>query len=237
MKRALAVITARGGSKRIPRKNIRPFLGYPIIKYSIDAARGAGIFDEVMVSSDDDEIIDVARGFGAAVPFRRSAAMSTDLAPTAPVVLEVLGEYRKRGREFDYACCIYPAAPFVTSERLMEAWTLLEETGAESAVPITQFSFPIWRSFKIERGRLVFNWPRNALKRSQDLPPAYHDCGQFYFLRTAPFGEQKRLIMSNTVPIVLPETEVQDIDTEEDWKIAELKYSSLLARSSGPGGR
>jgi len=229
--RALAVITARGGSKRIPRKNIRPFLGQPIIKYSIDAALGAGIFDEVMVSSDDDEILDIARQHGASVPFRRSAETSTDLAPTAPAVLEVIDEYRKRGEEFDYVCCLYPAAPFVTSEKLAQAWRSIQETGADSCVPITRFSFPIWRSFKIEHGRLAFNWPEHALTRSQDLPPAFHDCGQFYFLRTRAFCEQKRLIMSNTVPLVVSETEVQDIDTEEDWTIAEMKYSLSRTRA------
>jgi pseudaminic acid cytidylyltransferase len=231
--RALAVITARGGSRRIPRKNIRMFLGQPIIKYSIDAARGAGIFDEVMVSSNDDEIIDVARRFGASVPFKRSAETSTDLAPTAPVVLEVIEEYRRRGEQFDYVCCIYPTAPFVTSERLAEGLRTLHESGADGCLPITRFSFPIWRSFKVDDGRVAFNWPEHALTRSQDLPPAFHDCGQFYFLRTSAFREQQRLIMSHTVPILVPETDVQDIDTEEDWAIAEMKYSMALARSAG----
>lgn len=233
---ALAIITARGGSKRIPRKNIRPFLGQPIIRYPLEAARAAGIFDEVMVSSDDDEIIDVARGFGASVPFKRSAATSTDHATTAEVLLEVLEEYGRRGRTFEYACCIYPAAAFVTAEKLRAAWKLITESGAESALPVTQFSFPIWRSFKIEGGRLAFNWPENALRRSQDLPPAYHDTGQFYFFRTAAFLREKRLIMSHTVPIVVPESEVQDIDTDEDWKIAEIKYSFAAQKAGGKQG-
>jgi N-acylneuraminate cytidylyltransferase len=233
-KRTLAVITARGGSKRIPRKNIRNFLGQPIIKYSIDAARGAGIFDEVMVSSDDDEILEMGRRFGASVPFKRSAETSTDLAPTAPVVLEVIDEYRKRGELFDYVCCIYPAAPFVTAEKLVAAWKALEETGADGCLPIVRFSFPIWRSFKVENSRVAFNWPEHAQTRSQDLPPAFHDCGQFYFVRTSAFQEQKRLIMSNTVPLLVPETEVQDIDTEEDWSIAEIKYAARRSSRASP---
>jgi len=231
MKRnSLAVITARGGSKRIPRKNIRSFLGRPILAYSIEAARTSGLFDEVMVSSDDEEILQLARTFGAATPFKRSAGTSDDAATTADVLLEVLSEYRRRGNEFEHLCCIYPTAPFVTAAKLQQADALLRDSGADAVVPVTAFSFPIWRSFKIEEGRLAFNWPENALRRSQDLPKAFHDCGQFYFLRTEPFLAQRRLIMDHTVPIIVPEEESQDIDTEDDWKIAEIKYSLLVER-------
>jgi pseudaminic acid cytidylyltransferase len=224
--RALAVIPARGGSKRIPRKNIRVFLGQPIIKYPIDAALAAGVFDEVMVSSDDDEIIEVAGRLGASIPFKRSPETSTDFATTAEVLLEVIREYHRAGRDFDYLCCIYPAAPFINAEKLQVAWKLLQDTGADSAIPVAEFSFPILRSFKIDADRLAFNWPENALKRSQDLPPAYHDCGQFYFLKTVSFLKQRKMVMDHSVPVMVPESETQDIDTEEDWKLAEIKYSA-----------
>jgi len=231
MKRnALAVVTARGGSKRIPRKNIRPFLGRPILAYSIEAALTSGLFDEVMVSSDDEEILQLARTLGAATPFTRSAGTSNDTATTADVLLEVLSEYRRRGDEFESLCCIYPTAPFVSAAKLQQAEALLRSSVADAVVPVVAFSFPIWRSFKIDAGRLAFNWPENALRRSQDLPKAYHDCGQFYFVRTEPFLAQRRLIMDHTVPMIVPEEEAQDIDTEDDWKIAEIKYSLLSGR-------
>ena len=231
MKRnALAVITARGGSKRIPRKNVRSFLGRPILAYSIEAALTSRLFDEVMVSSDDEEILQLARTLGAATPFKRSAGTSNDTATTADVLLEVLSDYRRRGDEFESLCCIYPTAPFVSAAKLRQADALLRDSGADAVVPVVAFSFPIWRSFKIEEGRLAFNWPENALRRSQDLPKAFHDCGQFYFVRTEPFLAQRRVIMDHTVPIIVPEEEAQDIDTEDDWKIAEIKYSLLLEK-------
>ena len=236
---ALAVIPARGGSKRIPRKNVKPFLGQPIIKYSIDAAREAGLFDEIMVSSDDAEIRALAQHLGASAPFARSAAVSSDTATTAAVLLEVLDAYRDAGRTFDFVCCVYPTAPFVTAARLREAWTVLQATGADSALTVTRFSFPIWRAFKIDDGRVAFQWPENALRRSQDLPPAFHDCGQLYFLRTSSFRAHGSLLMPHTVPVMVPESEAQDIDTEEDWKLAELKYAQLAAGAAanqGPEG-
>jgi pseudaminic acid cytidylyltransferase len=228
--RILAVIPARGGSKRIPRKNVKPFLGHPIIKYTIDAARAAGLFDEVMVSSDDPEILDLARSLGASVPFARSPATSGDMASTAAVILEVLDGYRQRGQEFDAVCCIYPTAPLVRVRRLIAAWALLNDTGADCALTVTRFSFPIWRALRIDDGRLRFEWPENAVRRSQDLPPAYHDCGQFYFLSVPAFREHQCLIMPHTVPLMVPESETQDIDTDEDWKLAEIKYAHMMAR-------
>jgi pseudaminic acid cytidylyltransferase len=231
---AIAIITARGGSKRIPRKNVRPFRGRPIIEYSIAAARASGLFQEVMVSTDDDEIAEVARQAGAAVPFRRSAATSTDHATTADVLLEVLDVYQQQGQSWSTACCLYATAPFVTAEKLQRASALLLAGEADAVIPVTAFSFPIWRSFKIDDGHLAFNWPENALRRSQDLPLAYHDCGQFYFFRTAPFRTQRRMVMDHTLPLVMPGTEVQDIDNEEDWELAELKFS-FLERHAGRG--
>lgn len=231
--KTLAVIPARGGSKRIPRKNIKPFLGAPIIKYSIDAARAAGCFDEVMVSTEDAEIAAAAKSFGASVPFLRSTANSSDMAGTAPVLEEVLGEYEKSGKNFEQICCIYPTAVFVTGPRLAEAKNLLESSGADAVVPVVRFSYPIQRAVKIERGELKMFWPENYNARSQDLEPAYHDAGQFYFLTTKALLSQHVLFAKRTVPMELKESEVQDIDNEEDWKLAEIKYQILTGKYHG----
>ena len=231
MNKCLAIITARGGSKRIPRKNIKNFLGKPIIQYSIEAALQAGCFTEVMVSTDDREIADIARSLGAKIPFIRSAETSNDFATTADVITEVLNEYGKSGQVFDYCCCIYPTAPFVTAEKLKTAFEKLHSTGAESVVPVVRFGFPILRSFKIEDGLIKMNWPEYMNTRSQDLAPAFHDCGQFYFLQTKTFLQNKKLFTAFTVPMEMPESEVQDIDNEEDWKVAEIKYTFLLEKN------
>jgi pseudaminic acid cytidylyltransferase len=227
MKKCLAIITARGGSKRIPRKNIKDFLGSPIIKYSIDAAIGAGCFDEVMVSTDDDEIAEVAKNYGAAIPFKRSINASNDYATTAEVIMEVLESYKKQGVEFEYICCIYPTAPFITAVKLRKAYDMLVDSNATSVLPIVKFGFPILRSFKIEDGLVKMNWPEYISSRSQDLPEAFHDCGQFYFLKTDNFIQEKKLFTNNAIPFEMPESEVQDIDNQEDWKIAEIKYTFL----------
>ncbi len=225
----VAIITARGGSKRIPRKNIKAFLGHPIIKYSIDAALGAGCFDEVMVSTDDGEIAEIALRLGAKVPFFRSASTANDFATTADVIEEVLFEYRKIDREFEHFCCIYPTAPFVSPATLRQGYELLRERNADTVVPVVRFSYPIQRALKIEQGRLSMIWPENRNARSQDLQPAYHDAGQFYWGRADRFLKQKRLFSDNTLPLEVPESHVQDIDTFEDWKIAEMKYSLMQA--------
>jgi pseudaminic acid cytidylyltransferase len=232
MNKVLAIITARGGSKRIPRKNIRNFLGKPIISYSIEAAIASGIFDETMVSTDDIEIAEIAKSFGAIIPFMRSEAKSNDHANTVEVIMEVLEEYRKRGKEFEYVVCIYPTAPFITAEKLINAYHLIMRYSAKSVVPIVRYSFPILRSFKIEDGLVKMNWPEYISAHSQDLPPAYHDCGQFYFLNTSQFMIEKKLFTDLTIPIEMPESEVQDIDNEEDWKLAEIKYKNILCKNS-----
>lgn len=221
---SIAIITARGGSKRIPRKNIREFCGKPILAYSIQGARKCGLFDRVMVSTDDEEIAETARRYGAEVPFRRSEEAAGDFATTTSVLLEVLGEYEKRGECFDTLCCVYPTAPFVTAERLRQAVSLLEESGADSVLPVVRLSFPPQRCVVMQEGRLQFKWPEYAQTRSQDLEPFYHDAGQFYCLRVKSFLEQRALVMDNTVPLILPEMEIQDIDTEEDWELAQVKY-------------
>jgi len=228
MNKSVAIITARGGSKRIPRKNIKDFHGKPIIAYSISAALESRCFDEVMVSTDDKEIAEIALTHGAQIPFYRSAQTSDDYATTAEVLCEVLEEYRKKGKDFTYACCIYPTAPFVSGRKLKDAYDQLIRFNADSAFPVVRFSYPIQRALKIENNKLVMYWPEHINSRSQDLTPAFHDAGQFYWITVARFIRDKKLFTDNSVPILMPETEVQDIDTEEDWELAELKYKILL---------
>jgi N-acylneuraminate cytidylyltransferase len=223
----LAIIPARGGSKRIPRKNIKAFLGKPIIAYSIEAALQSGLFEEVMVSTDDAAIAEVARRYGAQVPFLRSATTADDFATTADVLLEVLGQYKQAGKSFDYGCCLYPTAPLVQVTTLQMAFTLLTTHTYDSVFPVLQYSYPIWRSLKLEAGKASLNWPEHLNARSQDLPAAYHDAGQFYWFSVSTFLEKRKLFTDNTGAVKLPELEVQDIDTETDWKLAELKYKLL----------
>jgi pseudaminic acid cytidylyltransferase len=225
--KTVAIITARGGSKRIPRKNVRDFLGHPIIKYSIDAAVSSGCFDEVMVSTEDKSIASIAEKYGAKVPFLRSLDKSGDFATTTEVILEVLKDYSERGRNFKYACCIYPTAPMISPDNIRLGLGFLEDNKADTAVPIVRFSFPIQRAFKVDSGKISMIWPENRDKRSQDLMPAYHDAGQFYWLRAESFIKKRAIFTDNTIGIEVPESEVQDIDNEEDWKITEFKYRIL----------
>lgn len=220
----IAIIPARGGSKRIPRKNIKDFCGMPIISYSIKAAIESGLFNEVMVSTDDEQIAEVARKYGANVPFLRSKKNADDYATTADVLEEVLREYRVQGSFFAWMCCIYPTAPFITAEKLESAFKLLVQKNANAVIPVVQFSFPPQRCFIIKKGSIVFKWPEYALKRSQDLEPFYHDAGQYYFLKTSMFEKCKMLVPENTIPIFCNEIDVQDIDNLEDWEVAEFKY-------------
>lgn len=223
----LAIITARGGSKRIPRKNIKDFCGKPILCYSIEAAFQSEAFDEVMVSTDDTEIAGIALKAGASVPFFRSAEMSGDHATTDDVIMEVLQEYQKNGHSFEAFCCIYPTAPFLTGKRLKDAMDLLDT--ADSVMPIVPFSYPPQRGLIINsQGFAERQFPEYATARSQDLPKIYHDCGQFYACRTSAFMKAGTTDVERLVPLFLSEMEVQDIDTPEDWEIAEIKYRRLL---------
>ena len=226
--KTIVIITARGGSKRIPRKNIKDFCGKPIIDYSIEAALASGIFDEVMVSTDDEEIAQVARAAGAQVPFMRSEATSTDMANTADVLLEVFAEYEKRGQKFDYGCCIYPTAPFVTPDKLQDAMRLLKESGAQSIIPMTEFSYPPQRGLFInETGEVEMLHPEYAETRSQDLQKQYHECGQFYIFKVDEFKIQKDTTMEHSIPYIIDPVEEQDIDNESDWMLAEMKFRFL----------
>ena len=227
---AVAIITARGGSKRIPRKNVKEFLGKPILLYSIEAALNSGIFEEVMVSTEDEEIAELARKAGAVVPFMRGDENANDFATTTDVLLEVVGEYEKRGKHFEFGCCIYPTAPFVTAEKLKDGMEKLAASDADTLMPVVPFSFPPQRGMVIREEKLQFVQPEHALTRSQDLEHWYHDVGQFYCFRTENFKRNKILTVGNVLPYVVSELEVQDIDTISDWKIAEMKYEAMVEK-------
>lgn len=222
----LAIITARGGSKRIPRKNTKEFCGKPILCYSIDAARDAGVFDEIMVSTEDKEIAQIAKEAGASIPFLRSEKNAGDYASTDDVIMEVLNSYQEIGQSFEAFCCLYPTAPFLSGERLRSAMALLDQ--AEGVMPVVPFSYPPQRGLLIgKEGYVKWQFPEYATTRSQDLPQIYHDCGQFYACRTEAFLKAQTTDVEHLLPLVLTEMEVQDIDTPEDWTIAEMKYRML----------
>ena len=223
-KRRIAIITARGGSKRIPGKNIRSFCGKPILAYSVEAARRSGLFEEVMVSTDSEEIAEVAKAAGAGVPFMRSDETAGDYATTADVLLEVLEAYEKLGKRFDQICCIYPTAPFVTAQKLKKAMDLLLSSDADTLIPVVSFSYPPQRAMIVKEDRLVFEYPQYIDSRSQDLTPHYHDAGQFYCFRVAPYQVNRKLMLGNILPMIVSELEVQDIDSATDWEIAGIKY-------------
>lgn len=224
----IAVIPARGGSKRIPKKNIRQFCGKPIISYSIKAAKETNLFDRIIVSTDSEEIAEVAKTYDAEVPFIRPAELSDDFTGTIPVLLHALNWLSKHGFATDYFCCIYATAPFVRSEHLIEGLNLLKKRNATTAFSVATFSYPIFRALKIgDNGRIEMFWPEYENSRSNDLPEAYHDAGQFYWGDTDKFVRVKTFFSADAVPIVIPRYLVQDIDTPEDWETAEKMYSVL----------
>lgn len=229
--RKIAIITARGGSKRIPRKNIREFCGKPILAYSIEAAVESKLFDTVMVSTDDEEIAQIARSYGAEVPFYRSESTAGDYATTNDVLLEVLKEYEKRGEHYELGCCIYPTAPFVTAAKLRDAMERLENSGADTLIPVVAFSYPPQRAMIVKEGRLVFEYPQYLDSRSQDLEPHYHDVGQFYLFYTQAFKQNRKLMTGDILPYVVSELEVQDIDNLTDWEIAEIKFRLMQGQN------
>ena len=224
----LAVITARGGSKRIPKKNIKEFCGKPILAYSIETALESQLFDEVMVSTDSEEIAEVARRYGAKVPFMRSEETSSDFATTKDVLLEVFGKYISMGHPLKTACCIYPTAPFITAESLREGRRLLEKPGVHMVNPIVKFSFPPQRGLVIDDNGIIQSiYKENLFVRSQDLQDIYHDCGQFYWYDVEWFMENDGIMDGYSAPLIIDELHVQDIDNETDWEIAEMKYEIL----------
>ena len=224
--RSLCVIPARGGSKRIPRKNIRDFLGKPIITDSIEAARDSSAFDTVMVATDDEEIAAVARDAGAEVPFLRSGRTSDDQTGLAAVLLEVLEEYARRATRPELVGCILPTAPLVRSSDVAEAVRLVEaDPDTDAVVPIVRFGYPIQRALELDGdGNVSMVWPEHESSRSQDLSPRYHDAGQYYVITAQALHSYGTLFPASARGVELPEARVQDIDTEEDWLLAQLKY-------------
>ena len=221
----IAIIPARGGSKRIPRKNIRFFCGRPIISWSIEAARSSNLFDEIIVSTDDIEIAKVAEEMGAVCPFLRPTSLADDFTPTIPVVRHAINELAIVGREITHACCIYATAPFVSSSDLVNAYDQLVLNNSNFAVPVTTFPFPIQRAVMLdERGIVSMIDPSKYLTRSQDLTETYHDAGQFYWGTVKAWQENDAIFGANTVGLIIPRHRVQDIDTMEDWRRAELMF-------------
>jgi N-acylneuraminate cytidylyltransferase len=219
----LAIIPARGGSKRIPGKNIKEFLGKPIIAYSIEAALGSDLFDEVMVSTDDDIIAATAFKYGAKIPFLRSEKNADDFATTIDVIHEVLTNYKKeQKREFQFACCIYPTAPLMKMKHLHEGFVKMTNQDYISVFPVVMFDYPVWRGLSIDaNGKSKMVWPEFTNSRSQDLEKVYHDAGQWYWFNTEKINDT--LFTFNSGTVILAEDEVQDIDTIADWKLAEMK--------------
>jgi pseudaminic acid cytidylyltransferase len=230
----LAIIPARGGSKRIPRKNIKNFLGKPIISYSIEAAVNSGLFDEIMVSTDDVEVAEIAVEYGAKIPFMRSEENSGDYAGLSDVCIEVVETYEGNGKNFDFICCILATAPLIDFKKIIKGKDLLENKGYDCVLPVTEHGYPIQRSLKINNGFVEMEWPENYAKRTQDLEKFYHDAGQFYFIRTASILMEKRLFLKKTGFIILNKFEVQDIDTDADWEMAETKYK-IIKNLGGEG--
>ncbi len=224
----VAVIPARGGSKRIPRKNIRFFCGKPMLAWSIEAAKASHCFDRIIVSTDDDEIAEVARSFGADVPFHRPVELANDYTGTIPVVAHAVEWMRSQGDSPSVVCCIYATAPFLCVEDLHRGLQHLEETGANYAFSVTRYAFPTQRAIRIANtGRVEMLFPENFHTRSQDLEETYHDAAQFYWGRAQAWVSGKAIFSDAAVPVILPHHRVQDIDTPEDWERAEWMFKSM----------
>ncbi|WP_320035357.1 pseudaminic acid cytidylyltransferase [Halarcobacter sp.] len=227
MPKAIAVIPARGGSKRIPRKNIKFFHGKPLIAYSIEAAKRSNLFDKIIVSTDDEEIANIAKEYGAQIPFLRPKELSDDFTGTADVVSHAINFLKKQGEEYDFCCTIYATAPFLEEKYLKLGFKKLMSSDAHQAFSVTSMPFPIFRTFKITKdNRCEMFFPEYHQTRSQDLEEAYQDAGQFYWenlhnsFTQSGFGK-------DSIPIVLPRYLVQDIDTLEDWERAEYMYEAI----------
>lgn len=225
--KSIAIIPARGGSKRIPRKNVKEFNGKPVVAYSIEAALNSNLFSEVMVSTEDKEIAEISSKYGAKVPFLRSEKNSDDFTGPGDVVFEVLRKYEQAGQVFDNGCCIYATAPLISKGRLIEGYELLLNSNFDVVFPIGCYSSPIWRSYKMNgQDRVEMNFPEHEKQRSQDLPPAYYDAGQFYWFKIVNFEalKNKNSFGISKGAIVLRDNEVQDIDDLDDWHMAEVKF-------------
>lgn len=224
----VAIIPARGGSKRIPKKNIKIFAGLPIIAYSINTAKDSNLFDRIILSTDSEEIAEIGKSYGAEVPFMRPSELSDDFTGTAEVLIHSLKWLNEHDIFYNYFCCIYATAPFLTKEYLVKGFDILSQNNATTAFSITSFSYPIFRALKIEENnRVKLYWPKYRNSRSNDLPNAYHDAGQFYWGDTEKFLKEPALYSADSIPIILPRYLVHDIDTPEDWEAAEKLYMAL----------
>jgi pseudaminic acid cytidylyltransferase len=224
----ICMIPARGGSKRIPRKNIKEFNGKPIIAYSIEAALKSNCFDRVIVSTDDDEISEVARKYGAQVPFTRPDELSNDYAGTIPVVKHTIEWLEDQNNTIDNVCCLYATAPFIQSQTISKAFQQLLESETDYCFSVTSFAFPIQRAIKIvQRNKISMFNPEHFNTRSQDLEESYHDAGQFYWGKAQAFKDELPIFTEVATPYILPRYLVQDIDTLEDWIRAETMYRVL----------
>lgn len=227
----LAVIPARGGSKRIPRKNIKLFCGKPMLVWSIEAALQSGSFDQVIVSTDDQEIAAVARQYGATVPFIRPQQLADDHAGTIPVIQHAIEWFNAEGQAVELACCLYATAPFVQAEDIRRGLDILLQTGSDYAFTATSYAFPIQRAIRLtEAGRVAMFNPEHFNTRSQDLEAAFHDAGQFYWGRASAWLRGEPIFGSDSAPIMLPRHRVQDIDTQEDWERAEWLFKAMQAQ-------
>lgn len=226
----VAIIPARGGSKRIPRKNVKDFYDKPMIAWSIEAAKASGCFDKIIVSTDDPEIADIARQFGAEIPFMRPAALSDDYTGTIPVIRHAVEWLNQNDAPVDYACCIYATAPFILPEDLKQGLQLIKNSGSSYAFSVTSYAFPIQRAVRITKnGRVAMFNPEHFQTRSQDLEEAWHDAGQFYWGTADAWCEERAIFGEDSLPVRLPRHRVQDIDTAEDWNRAEWLFRALQA--------
>lgn len=234
MKKSIAIIPARGGSKRIPGKNIKEFAGKPIIAYSIECAVKTGLFDEVIVSTDDKKIAEISKKYGASVPFLRSKKTAGDKASLESAMLEVISRLEKQGKQYDYLCCILPTAPFIESKEIIEGFEKISKGDFDAVFSIARFDYPIQRALvKNKHGIVSMLYSDNMDKRSQDFPDTYHDAGQFYWLKTDAFLKEKQLFVKKSYGLELDGWQVHDIDTLEDWKMAEIKFKMLVNNNEG----
>ena len=229
----VAIIPARGGSKRIPNKNIKVFAGRPIISYSINAAKDSKLFDRIILSTDSKEIAEIGKSYGAEVPFMRPSELADDYTGTVDVLIHALNWLNVHDKFYNYCCCIYATAPFLNKVYINNAFDILRENKAVSAFPVTSYPYPIFRALKIDtNNRVKMFWPEHLHSRSNDLSEAYHDAGQFYWCDTEKFLEEKIVFSSDSVPVILPRYLVQDIDTPEDWETAEKLFLTLKSQKS-----
>lgn len=224
----ICIIPARGGSKRIPKKNIRLFCGKPIIQWSIEAALESKCFDKIIVSTDSEEIANISKRIGAEVPFIRPKSLSDDYTATAPVINHALEFINQKHGNVEYVCCIYATAPFVEPAYIKDGLKKIIDTNANFSFSVTSFPFPIQRAIKLTQdNKSQMFFPENLNKRSQDLEDSFHDAGQFYWGKSSAWLEGKRMFDDNSIPIIIPRYKVQDIDSEEDWQRAELMFKAI----------